>query len=130
MMPRKQKVRRRGKRGSVYRRKDGKWVGQVTVGYRPDNGRPICKYTCANTREEAARWVVLTLTAELDRDTHPLSEDLILKDFLHKWLTSFKVHEVCSRTMERYYSSERLHIAPALTAAVSTPLQPVSGRRC
>ena len=114
-MPRKPKVTRRGKNeGSVYRRKDGKWVGQVTVGYRPDNGKPIRKYTYANTREEAARWVALTLTTELDKETHRLSEDLILKDFLHKWLTTFKVHEVCSRTMELYYSSERLHIVPAL----------------
>jgi len=41
-MPRKPKVTRRGKNeGSVYRRKDGKWVGQVTTGYRPDNGKPI-----------------------------------------------------------------------------------------
>ena len=85
MMPRKPKVTRRGKNeGSVYRRKDGKWVGQVTVGYRPDNGKPIRKYTYANTREEAARWVALTLTTELDKETHRLSEDLILKDFLHK----------------------------------------------
>ena len=78
MMPRKPKVTRRGKNeGSVYRRKDGKWVGQVTVGYRPDNGKPIRKYTYANTREEAARWVALTLTTELDKETHPLSEDLM-----------------------------------------------------
>ena len=114
-MPRKPKVTRRGKNeGSVYRRKDGKWVGQVTIGYRPDNGKPIRKYTYANTREEAARWVALTLTTELDKETHPISEDLILEDFLHKWLTTFKVHEVCSRTMELYYSSERLHIVPVL----------------
>ena len=126
-MPRKPKVTRRGKNeGSVYRRKDGKWVGQVTVGYRPDNGKPIRKYTYANTREEAARWVALTLTTELDKETHPISEDLILKDFLHKWLTTFKVHEVCSRTMELYYSSERLHIVPALgncTLDAVTPLK-------
>lgn len=58
--------------------------------------------------------MALTLTTELDKETHPISEDLILEDFLHKWLTTFKVHEVCSRTMELYYSSERLHIVPVL----------------
>lgn len=125
-MPRKPKVTRRGKNeGSVYRRKDGKWVGQVTVGYRPDNGKPIRKYTYANTREEAARWVALTLTTELDKETHPVSEDLLLKDFLHKWLTTFKVHEVCSRTMELYYSSERLHIVPELGGAPLDSLTPL-----
>lgn len=126
-MPRKPKTTRRGKNeGSVYRRKDGKWVGQVTVGYRPDNGKPVRKYTYANTREEAAHWVALTLTTEADKAAHPLSEDLLLKDFLHKWLTTFKVHEVCSRTMELYYSSERLHIVPAfghISIAALTPLK-------
>ena len=37
-----------------------------------------------------------------------------MKDFLHRWLTTFKTYEVCSRTMELYYSCERLHIVPAL----------------
>ena len=49
-MPRKAKTTRRGKNeGSVYRRKDGKWVGQVTTGYRPDNGKPIRQYRYADT---------------------------------------------------------------------------------
>ena len=39
---------------------------------------------------------------------------MLLKDFLHRWLTTFKTYEVCSRTMELYYSCERLHIVPAL----------------
>lgn len=125
-MPRKPKVTRRGKNeGSVYRRKDGKWVGQVTVGYCQDNGKPIRKYTYANTREEAARWVALTLTTEVGKETHPVAGELILKDFLHKWLTTFKVHEVCSRTMELYYSSERLHIVPELGDAPLDSLTPL-----
>ena len=42
--PSKPKTTRRGKNeGSVYRRKDGKWVGQVTVGYHPDTGKPAKK---------------------------------------------------------------------------------------
>ena len=62
--PSKPKTTRRGKNeGSVYRRKDGKWVGQVTVGYHPDTGKTIRKYTYANTREEAAHWIALTLVS-------------------------------------------------------------------
>ena len=68
-MPRKPKVNRRGKNeGSVYRRQDGKWVGQVNMGYRPDNGKPIRKYTYADTREDAAHWVALTLSTNLEKD--------------------------------------------------------------
>ena len=117
-MPRKAskpKTSRRGKNeGSVYKRNDGKWVGQVTVGYHPDTGKPVRKYFYANTREEAARKVAMTLATEMNKDSAAIRDDLLLKDFLHKWLTTFKVHEVCSRTMELYYSAERLHIAPAL----------------
>ena len=114
-MPRKTKVTRRGKNeGSVYQRKDGRWVGQVTVGYREDNGKPIRRYTYQATREEAARWVALQVATELDRAGSVRSGELLLRDFLHNWLAAFKVHEVCSRTMALYYDAERLHIAPAL----------------
>lgn len=113
--PSKPKTTRRGKNeGSVYRRKDGKWVGQVTVGYHPDTGKPIRKYTYANTREEAAHWIALTLVSETSKAVPSLVSELLLKDFLHRWLTTFKTYEVCSRTMELYYSCERLHIVLAL----------------
>ena len=114
-MPRKTKVTRRGKNeGSVYQRKDGRWVGQVTVGYREDNGKPIRRYTYQATREEAAHWVALQVATELDRAGSVRSGELLLRDFLHNWLAACKVHEVCSRTMALYYDAERLHIAPAL----------------
>lgn len=113
-MPRKAskpKTSRRGKNeGSIYKRSDGKWVGQITVGYHPDTGKPVRKYFYANTREEVARKVAMTLATELNKESTAVKDDLVLKDFLHKWLTTFKVHEVCSRTVELYYSAERLHI--------------------
>lgn len=89
--PSKPKTTRRGKNeGSVYRRKDGKWVGQVTVGYHPDTGKTIRKYTYANTREEAAHWIALTLVSETSKAAPSLASELLLKDFLHRWLTTFK----------------------------------------
>jgi len=123
-MPRKPKVSRRGKNeGSIYRRKDGKWVGQVTVGYKPDDGKPIRKYTYTDTREEAAQWVAATSALHMGQIIEP--ENLMLKDFLHNWLTTFKVHEVCSRTMELYYYSERHHIVPALGNVPLDGLTPI-----
>lgn len=125
-MLRKVKTARRGKNeGSVYRRKDGKWVGQVTTGYRPDNGKPIREYIYADTREEVSHWVALTLATSLEKENRALPEDLVLKDFLHRWLTMFKVHEVSSRTMELYYYSERVHIVPALGNAPLNSLTPL-----
>lgn len=83
-MPRKTKVSRRGKNeGSVYQREDGRWVGQVTVGYRQDNGRPIRRYTYQDTREAAAHWVALQVATEQEQAGSVRSEELLLKDFLH-----------------------------------------------
>ena len=56
----------------------------------------------------------LTLVSETSKAAPSLASELLLKDFLHRWLTTFKTYEVCSRTMELYYSCERLHIVPAL----------------
>ena len=56
----------------------------------------------------------MTLATEMNKESAAIRDDLLLKDFLRKWLTTFKAHEVCSRTMELYYSAERLHIVPAL----------------
>ena len=72
------------------------------------------RHTYANTREEAAHWIALTLVSETSKAAPSLASELLLKDFLHRWLTTFKTYEVCSRTMELYYSCERLHIVPAL----------------
>lgn len=69
--------------------------------------------------------MALTLTTNLDKDVSIVPEDLILRDFLHNWLTTFKVHEVCSRTMELYYYSERQHIVPALGSAPLDSLTPL-----
>jgi hypothetical protein len=46
--------RRRGRgEGSVYRRKDGLWVGAITVGYTP-TGRQKRLVVYGKTRQEAA----------------------------------------------------------------------------
>lgn len=48
----------------------------------PDTGKPIRKYTYANTREEAAHWIALTLVSETSKAAPSLASELLLKDFL------------------------------------------------
>ncbi len=129
-MPRKptklKKTRRGNNEGSIYRRgSDGKWVGQITLGYRAEDGKPIRKYFYANTREEVSHLVALEVATAPNKGG-PVPQELIVRDFLHQWLTSFKTFEVNSRTMELYYSCERLHIAPILgdiPVSSVTPIQ-------
>lgn len=45
---------RRGRgEGSIFRRKDGRWTGSVTVGYGPD-GRQVKRWVYGRTRQEVA----------------------------------------------------------------------------
>ncbi len=115
-IPPRKKTNRRGKNeGSVYQRADGKWVGQVTAGYREDNGKAIRRYVYKNNREEAAHWVAMQVAVDLHKDT-ARADELLLRDFLHNYLVHFKTHEVSSKTMELYYNAEKNHIVPELGA--------------
>jgi integrase len=53
MAKKRKKGRSRKGTGSVYQRPDGRWVGAIVVGYRPDSGNPIRKKVYGDTREEA-----------------------------------------------------------------------------
>lgn len=90
------------------------WSGDRRLSPRYQQAHPQIHHTYANTREEAAHWIALTLVSEISKAAPSLVSELLLKDFLHRWLTTFKTYEVCSRTKELYYSCERLHIVPAL----------------
>ena len=46
---------RRGKNeGSIFQRKDGRWVGQIQIGHHPDGRRKFVSYY-GKTRREVAR---------------------------------------------------------------------------
>ena len=128
-MPRKssntKNTRRGNNEGSIFRRSsDGKWVGQISAGYREDNGKPIRKYFYGDTREEVAHQVALALATSPNKGA-AVPQELIVKDFLHQWLTTFKVYEISSRTMELYYSCERLHIVPYLGELPVSEVSPI-----
>ena len=58
-MPRKTKNTRRGNlEGSIYQRNDGKWCGQVLIGYK-SNGKPNRKTFYGRTREEVAKKILM-----------------------------------------------------------------------
>jgi len=70
--------------GSIYRRKDGRWVGAVTVGYGP-NGSPKRRVVYGSTRAEAAQ----KLTELLDRYNKGLLAEpssVTVREFSQGWL--------------------------------------------
>jgi len=104
-------AKRRGNgEGSVYRRKDGLWVGQYKI--EAPNGTKKTKYIYAKTRKEAARRLTEAV-AEMNKGIVYDSEGLTLERYLSRWLGSVE-RTIRPRTYERYEQSCRLHIHPAL----------------
>lgn len=85
--------------GSVYRRKDGKWVGALTVGYGPTGAQKrVVVY--GRTRQEAAQKLAEKVAA-LRRGTLPTPESVTVREWLADWLQR-KAAEVRPKTIEHY----------------------------
>ena len=93
------KTRRGNNEGSIYKRKDGRWVCEVTVGYK-SNGKPIREPYYGKTRNEAARKAAdkiaevnkvgyITLSASTDRN---------FKKRFHEWFGLYGTSKMSSRT--------------------------------
>ena len=94
---------------SVYRRKDGMWVGQYRV--EAPNGTKT-KYIYPKTRKEAASKLALAIS-ERDKGIVYDPEGLTLEKYLSRWLGSVE-GTVRPRAYLRYEESCRLHIIPCL----------------
>ena len=99
-------ARRRGRgEGSIYRRKDGRWVGQYEVG-----GKRRCVY--GKTRKEVAS----KLTTALADGNEGLifdSDHLTVAQYLDRWLHSIR-GKVRESTWVRHEGNVRVHVKPAL----------------
>jgi integrase len=99
-------ARRRGNNeGSIFKRKDGRWVGEVSL-----TGRRITKY--AKTQKEARDWV----NATLGKIDHGLTFDgaqLTLSQYMESWLSGKELARRSS-TVRNYRRYMTLYILPAL----------------
>jgi integrase len=100
----------RGKgEGSIYRRKDGLWVGQYGV-YTPDGTKK--KYIYSKSRREVASKLAKAIA---DRESGLVfgSGSLTVGDYLGKWLDSVR-GTVRERTWKRSEEIVRIHLVPCL----------------
>ena len=91
--------------GSVYKRKDGLWVAQVTI-----QGKHVSKYF--KMQSEARIWLQSTRTQIQDGLTLAGAQTF-LKDFLEHWLKSY-ASSVRPNTIRSYSGVIQYHILPAL----------------
>jgi integrase len=109
--------RRRGRgEGSIYRRKDGRWVGQYEVGGKR-------RYVYGKTRKEVAGKLAKAVADGNDGLIFD-SENLTLARYLDLWLDSIR-GTVRESTWVRHEISARVHLKPALGRARLDELYPL-----
>jgi integrase len=103
--------RKRGNgEGSIYRRKDGRWVGQYLV---YTNQGPKYRYIYDKSRQAVAEKLT---RAVADRDGGLVFDTsaLTLSEYLTRWLNDSVRDSVKQRTLENYEYVVRRHLVPAL----------------
>ena len=104
--------RRGNNEGSVYRRKDGRWVGSATIGF-DENGKQIRKSYYGKTRSEVTLKIADTVNYLLQGGKiSTTNEDL--QTLMHEWLMTFKRAAVTSRSFENDLSRAKLYIYPQI----------------
>jgi integrase len=104
-------VGRRGNgEGSIYRRKDGRWVGQYLV-YTPDG--PKYRYLYGKTRQMVAEKLTKAV-AQRDGGLAFEAGKLTVAEYMDKWLAESARNRLRPKTFKDYSGLTRLHIVPAL----------------
>jgi integrase len=107
---RRKMSKRRGKgEGSIYRRKDGLWVGQYEL--QTPTGTKT-KYLYGKSRKEVAANLAKAI-AERNSSLYFDSDSMTLREYLDQWLDAVK-DRVRHGTWRRYEEATRLHINPSL----------------
>ena len=114
--------RRRGRgEGSIYRRKDGRWVGQYEV-----NGKR--RYVYGRTRKEVAEKLNKAI-AERDAGLVFDAKNLSVGEYLDSWLDTIR-GTLAPNTVRRHEELTRIHIKPALGKAKLSKLDPLRVQSC
>ena len=110
--------------GSIYRRKDGRWVGQYLV-YTTDG--PKYRYIYGKTRADVSRKLTKAMA---DRDGGFVFDagNLTVETYMARWLSDSVKGTVRISTYERHEQLFRGHIRPALGRVKLKSLTPAHVR--
>jgi integrase len=98
--------------GSVYQRKDGRWV--ACLPYYTETGQRKRRYSYHRTREEADAALTEMKAARNRGAAHHTGRSPKLEDYLKSWLRDSVAVSVGPKTLEGYEVACRIHIIPAL----------------
>lgn len=111
-MPHKKKTatRRGNHEGSIYQRKDGLWISQISIGLKPD-GKPLRKSFTGKTRAEVAAKLIPYMNKENGKVV-TAREEVRIESHMMFWLMNYKITTVAGRTFESCVRNAKLHIFP------------------
>ena len=117
--------RKRGNgEGSIYRRKDGRWVGQYLV--YTANG-PKYRYLYGKTRQDVSKKLTKAM-ADRDGGITFDAGTLAVSEYLDRWMKDSVRGTVRLSTVERHEINVRVHINPALGQVKLKSLTPAHVR--
>ncbi len=103
---------RRGKgEGSIYRRKDGVWIGAIELGWI--NGKRSRKVVSALTRGEVVKRL-RELQLVIEQGMTPVSDRLTVDEYLNGWITNRIPGTITTRTQELYERAVKSYINPSI----------------
>ena len=117
--------RKRGNgEGSIYRRKDGRWVGQYLV-YTADG--PKYRYLYGKTRQDVSKKLTKAMADRDGRITFDAGT-ITVSEYLDRWMKDSVRGTVRLSTVERHEINVRVHINPALGQVKLKSLTPAHVR--
>lgn len=113
--------------GTICQRKDGKWVGAVSLGRKPD-GTVNRRYFYGTTKKEVREKMVACLHDQ-QRGVVTIGTSQTVGDFMTTWLNDVAKLRVRRTTYRSYEQITRNHIMPALGSIRLTKLKPQDVQR-
>lgn len=107
--------------GSIYKRKDGRWAGAVSLGYV--GGKLKRKAVYGRTRK-AVQDRMTRLLNDQQTGLPVVGEKQRVGDFLADWLENWVRPSVKPKTFSSYSDTVRLHLVPSLGRIVLAKLTP------
>ena len=113
--------------GTIRLRPDGRYEGIYTVGRDPGTGKLIRKSVYAKTQTECRKKLLAAINA-VDTGTYIEPSKMSVEQWLNTWLDEY-CKDIKIRTMDKYRSTVRLHLIPALGKVKLSALNKIQVQR-
>jgi len=94
--------------GTIYKMPNGKFRGQLTIGYN-DNGSPKRKSFTGKTKKEVSD-KMKAFYIDTNRGLLPSDDKIALSDWFYTWLFTYRIHDLKPSSFERYEGLYRNYI--------------------